>query len=101
MGVGAFVAFLGIAFVAVYLNGQPASPQPTTDNTPPFLRERRTDPAYSDLDKHVDEAVERNWRPTPGGNSREDAKRVSKDIMRAHTWEELDQVIDYETERGR
>lgn len=53
------------------------------------------------IDAYIDRAVEDNWRPIPGGNSKEDAARVSKDIMKARSWEELEDVIEFHSRHGR
>ncbi len=36
------------------------------------------------IDAWVDRAVEKNWRPMPDGNSKEDSAKVSKEILRAY-----------------
>lgn len=46
------------------------------------------------IDAWVDQQVEKHWRPLPGGNSKEDAKRVTREIMKARNWEEYERVAE-------
>lgn len=52
-------------------------------------------------DAWVDQQVEQHWRPLPGGNSKADAKQLTKEIMRAKTWEELERVGEKARREGR
>jgi hypothetical protein len=53
------------------------------------------------IDAIVDQQVQDNWRPIPGGNSREDAAILSKDIMKAQSYEELEVILKYHASQGR
>jgi hypothetical protein len=45
------------------------------------------------IDAFVDEQVEKHWRPMPGGNNKQGAARLTKEILKARTWEELDRAL--------
>lgn len=53
------------------------------------------------LDRLIDRMVEEQWRPMPGGNSKEDAARIAKDFAKCKTWEELDAAIEFHQRGGR
>lgn len=53
-----------------------------------------------DIDSWVDAEVEKNWRPMPGGNSKEEAARVTKRILRAKSFEDLDRIMEDESRAG-
>ncbi len=53
------------------------------------------------IDTSVDQLVDQHWRPLPGGNSREDAKRVTRDILKARNWEEFEAVMEKHIREGR
>jgi hypothetical protein len=53
------------------------------------------------IDRWVDAQVEKNWRPMPGGNSQEDAATLTKAVMRAKSLEDLDRVIQEQSDAGR
>ncbi len=80
---------------AVSKNNSTQTSSYQTESTPSV--HRRND----SIDTFVDEQVEKNWRPMPGGNSKKDAARVTKDIMHAKNWQELDEVIKKHRREGR
>ena len=53
------------------------------------------------IDQYVDSNIDTAWRPRPGGNSKEDAAWVTKDILKAKTWEELEATIQFHSSQGR
>ena len=66
-------------------------------------RARRTPYLTRDeaIDAYADQQVERHWRPMPGGNTREDAKRVTRDILKARNWQEFEAVMEKHIREGR
>ena len=87
--------------------GFPPLAQPVVYSPPtpaPYYRAVPTSaPSYRDgqIDAYVDKQVEAHWRPMPGGNSKEDAARVTKDILKAKSWEELESTIRFHSSQGR
>lgn len=77
------------------LNTEAAEPFQSNDSEGSFTSQR--DP----VDKGIEQEVEANWMPRPGGNTKEDAAWVSRDIRNAKSWEELEEVIRFHDENGR
>ena len=50
----------------------------------------RTSPPSTSLNEYVNQQVEKNWRPMPGGNSKEMSKQVTNDVLNMKSFEEMD-----------
>ena len=92
---------LCIMSVAIVLSVQSETSSPTYtpvryEQPVPYQSERDRQ-----IDQYVDSQIDARWRPMPGGNSKADAARVTKDILKARTWEELEQTIQSHTKEGR
>ncbi len=78
----------GLSAFATSLN--PPAETPTTPNS-----------ADDRIDAFVDQQVAEHWRPIPGGNSKEDAKALTRDVMKAKNWNELQEVMERHSREGR
>lgn len=53
-----------------------------------------------EIDSYVDQQVEKHWQPGRG-NSKEDAKKLTKDVMKAKNWKELEEALERNIREGR
>ena len=76
----------------------PPSPRSSYEQNVPSNSQSAREDA---IDAFVDREVEEHWRPIAGGNSKEDAKILTGDILRARNWEELNAAVEKNIREGR
>jgi hypothetical protein len=53
------------------------------------------------IDAYANQQVEEHWRPLPNGNSKEDAARLTADVLKARNWDELAEALERNHREGR
>lgn len=94
--------FLFLGFLMVYMFVLNYREKDTYVSTPDNRDTSSSSPTRDErIEAFVDKQVEEHWKPIPGGNSKEDAKRLTSDLMKARTWEELESAIEKNIREGR
>jgi hypothetical protein len=108
-GIGTGTVSISIEDIAYNLNIEVIDHRPkpkifatrALNSESPTPKPQRVQGSSETIDAFVDRQVEEHWRPMPGGNSKEDAKILSADILKARNPQELEAALRKNIREGR